>query len=306
MSQKVEFTSRGIKVVGDLYLPASGAADRKRAGVVVSHPMGGVKEQTAGLHAQKLAAEGFVALAFDAAYQGESGGEPRGLEDPSQRAEDVRCAVTYLSTRSEVDPERIGALGLCASGGYVPFAAQTDVRIKSVATVSAADVGSLFREGVKGTAMAIDRDTLQAVLTQAGEARIAEAKGDEVPMQPIVPDDPTDIPDGTPALFSEGSDYYRTPRASHPRSTNRFPIRSYDNIVNYSSYAFVDLISPRPLLMIAGSDADTRYFSEEAIAKAQEPKELVIVDQKTHIALYDDLSVSFPKLVDFFTKSLTQ
>jgi fermentation-respiration switch protein FrsA (DUF1100 family) len=306
MSQKVEFTSRGIKVVGDLYLPASGAADRKRAGVVVSHPMGGVKEQTAGLHAQKLAAEGFVALAFDAAYQGESGGEPRGLEDPSQRAEDVRCAVTYLSTRSEVDPERIGALGLCASGGYVPFAAQTDVRIKSVATVSAADVGSLFREGMKGTAMAIDRDTLQAVLTQAGEARIAEAKGDEVPMQPIVPDDPTDIPDGTPALFSEGSDYYRTPRASHPRSPNRFPIRSYDNIVNYSSYAFVDLISPRPLLMIAGSDADTRYFSEEAIAKAQEPKELFIVDKKTHVALYDDLSVSFPKLADFFTKSLTQ
>jgi hypothetical protein len=154
--------------------------------------------------------------------------------------------------------------------------------------------------------MAIDRDTLQAVLTQAGEARVAEAKGDEVPMQPIVPDDPTDIPDGTPALFSEGSDYYRTPRASHPRSPNRFPIRSYDNIVNYSSYAFVDLISPRPLLMIAGSDADTRYFSEEAIAKAQEPKELFIVDKKTHVALYDDLSVSFPKLADFFTKSLTQ
>lgn len=304
MPRRVEFTSKGITVVGVLYLPAESAPDRKHAAIVVSHPMGGVKEQTAGLHAKLLSDNGFITLAFDAAYQGESKGEPRGLEDPSQRAEDVRSAVTYLATLKEVDPERIGALGICASGGYVPFAAQTDVRIKAVATVSAADVGGLFREGLKDTAMVMDRNALYESLKKAGEARLMEAKGEPTPVGTIVPESPVGLPDTIPVLFKEGSEYYRTPRAQHPRSTNRNPVRSIDLIANYSSYAFNDLISPRPLLMIAGTKADTLYFSEEAIAKAKEPKELFLVEGKTHISLYDDVQGHIAKLIEFFAESL--
>jgi fermentation-respiration switch protein FrsA (DUF1100 family) len=306
MSRHVQFTSKGITVAGELYLPSSTAPDRKQAAIVISHPMGGVKEQTAALHARLLTENGFITLAFDAAYQGESGGEPRNLEDPTQRAEDVRGAVTYLSTLPEVNPNRIGALGICASGGYVPYAAQTDLRVKAVATVSAADVGSLFREGMKGTAMQIDGEALTKTLQAAGEARITEAKGEPAPVQPLLPDSPEGLPDTVPALFREGSDYYRTPRAQHPRSTNRFPVRSMDLIVNYSSYAFIDLISPRPLLMIAGTEADSLYFSEEAIARAKEPKELYLVKGQTHVSLYDNVDGHVPKLIDFFEKSLTK
>lgn len=306
MPRHVEFPSKGITVAGELYLPTSSSFDRKQAAIVISHPMGGVKEQTTALHARLLTESGFITLTFDAAYQGESKGEPRGLEDPTQRAEDVRSAVTYLSTLPEVSHERIGALGICASGGYVPYAAQTDLRIQAVATVSAADVGGLFREGMKGTAMQIDQNALKMTLQAAGEARIVEAKGEPALMQPLLPDSPEGLPDTVPTLFREGSDYYRTPRAQHPRSTNRFPVRSMDLIVNYSSYAFIDLISPRPLLMIAGTEADSLYFSEEAIEKANEPKELYLVKGQTHISLYDNVDGHIPKLIDFFSKSLTK
>jgi fermentation-respiration switch protein FrsA (DUF1100 family) len=305
MSRPVEFLSKGISVAGDLYLPVAGAPDRKGAAIVVSHPMGGVKEQTAGLHARLLAENGFITLAFDAAYQGASGGEPRGLEDPFQRSEDVRSAVTYLSTLKEVDPTRIGALGICASGGYVPFAAQTDLRIKAVATVSAADIGGVFREGIKNTAFETDRATLAKSLEAANAARLVEAKGEPAVLQPIVPDSPEGLPESLPPMFREGSEYYQTSRGQHPRSINRFPTRSLDLLVNFSSYAFNDLISPRPLLMIAGSDADTLYFSKEGIKRAQEPKELFVVPGKTHIALYDQVSGHLPKLVDFMSKVLT-
>lgn len=304
MPDRIEFPSKGITIVGHLFSPPKGSPNRKRAAVVVGHPMGGVKEQTAGLHAKLLAENGFIALAFDAAYQGESGGEPRGLEDPAQRAEDVRSAVSYLSTLRTVDPARIGALGICASGGYVPFAAQTDLRIKAVATVSAADVGGFFREGLKNTAFEMDRTALTRVLDAAGVARNAEAKGEPISYQPLVPDSPEGLPESVPTMVREGSEYYRTPRAQHPRSVNRYPITSVHLLANFSSYAFNHLISPRPLLMIAGSEADTLYFSQEAIERAEEPKELFIVPGRTHIDLYDHVEGHLQKLLDFMTQAL--
>jgi fermentation-respiration switch protein FrsA (DUF1100 family) len=184
----------------------------------------------------------------------------------------------------------------------VPFAAQTDLRIKAVATVSAVDAGAIAREGLKNTPFEIDRPTLTKNLEAAGANRIAEAKGEEVLCNPIVPDLPEGYVEGEP--LNEATEYYRTSRGFHPRSTNRCPVRSADLLVNFSAYSFNHLISPRPLLMIAGGDAHTLYFSEEGIKRAEEPKELYIVPGRSHMALYDHLDDHIPKLVDFMAKAL--
>lgn len=304
MKTNVSFTSNGLKIAGQLYLPDDYKDGEKRPAVVTSHPFGGVKEQTAGLYAQKLADKGFVTLAFDASYQGESEGEPRYLEDPFTRAEDIKSAVTFLTTRPEVDAERIGALGICASGGYVPYTAQTERRIKAVATVSGADMGQLFREGLGGGG---SKEALQAMLEQAGKDRTAEARGEPVHLEHVCPNTPEEVTSETPTLYAEATDYYRTPRAQHPNSTNWFVFRGVDRIAAYSSYDRVDLISPHPLLMIAGTEADTRYFSELAIEKAQEPKELFLIEGATHIDLYDKEQYVGPaveKLDSFFQQYL--
>ncbi|KAL2818560.1 alpha/beta-hydrolase [Aspergillus granulosus] len=246
-------------------------------------------------HADLLANEGFVTLAFDTGYQGESSGEPRGLEDPSQRVEDIKAAVTSLSLLDEVDAERIGVLGICASGGYASFAAQTDVRIKAIAGVSTVDPRAIIREGVKRTAAESSSHALAATLKNAANARLSEAKSQTPQLLPWAPDDPR----------SEAAAYYWTSRGAHRRSTNRSPLRSTELLANFDAFAFNYLISPRPILMIAGSEADTRYHSENAIAKVVEPKELFLVPNKSHIAHHDDPTGVLPMLVDFYANSLS-
>jgi fermentation-respiration switch protein FrsA (DUF1100 family) len=307
MRSNVTFNSNGLKVAGHLYLPDDYKKGEKRPAIVVGHPLGGVKEQTAGLYAKKLSEKGFIALAFDASYQGESEGEPRFLEDPFARAEDVKSAVTFLATRDEVDQEQIGALGICASGGYVPYAAQTDRRIKAVATVSAADIGDLLRRGTYYKAGGTSEETLEQHLEESNKARIEEAKGMPPPRKHIVPNSPEEVPKDAPTLFREAADYYRTPRAQHPNSQNWMLIRSMDKIAGYSSYDRVDMISPHPLLMIAGTEADTRYFSEMAINKANDPKELFLIKGATHIDMYDRdkyVSPAVEKISGFFRQYL--
>ena len=299
--QKVTFPSNGINIVGELYAPLPNAPSRNNAAIVIGHPAFGVKEQTAANYARHLSASGFYALTFDAAYQGESGGSPRGIENPFQRAEDVRAAVSYLSTYPSIAPSRIGALGICASGGYVAFAAQTDTRIKAVATVSAACLGSVLRDGLQ-PAGAITRTQLRDQLAGANALRTLEAQDGEPRVVEFLPKERSAIPSEAPQLVSDGWDYYRTPRGAHPRSTGTWVARSMELCANFDAYQLVDMISPRPLLMIAGSEADTKYFSERAVEKAGEPKELFVVDGKKHIDLYDDLSVTGPKLVAFFEK----
>lgn len=301
---KVTFPSNGITLSGILRLPANNKSSSVLPGIVITHPFGGVKEQTASLYANKLTERGFATLVYDAAYQGESEGEPRYLEDPFARAENIKSAVTYLANRPEIDSQKIGALGICAAGGYTPYAAQTDRRIKAVATVSAADMGLLFREGLGGNS---PPEVLDQMLVASAEARLAEARGEASRYMNIVPNSPDEITDETPDLYREGSNYYRTTRAQHPNSKNLCLVQSVDRIAQYSSYDLISLISPRPILMIAGTKADTRYFSELAIGKASEPKELFLIEGATHIDLYDKPEYVGPainKLDTFFANSL--
>jgi fermentation-respiration switch protein FrsA (DUF1100 family) len=305
MKYDVAFPSNGMTLAGHLYTP-EGEANVPRPAIVIGHPMGAVKEQSPANYAARLVQQGFVVLTFDAAYQGESTGEPRYLEDPFQRSEDVRSAVSFLTTLPEVDAERIGALGICASGGYVPFAAQSDHRIKAVATVVSACVGNLWRDGLDGKQ---DPSVIQGMLDEAAADRTNEARGEPPRLTQLVPATPEEaahFPEGS--MFREAYDYYRTPRAEHPRSVNKWIARSVDRFAQYDSYALMHLIAPRPLLMIAGTRADTAPLSVKAIEKARGLKELFWIDGATHIDLYDKdeyVTPAVAKLGDFFTEHLT-
>ena len=302
MRTNVTFPSAGLNLAGHLYTPDD--AEGPWPAIVVSHPMSGVKEQAAGLYAEQLARAGYLTLAFDAAYQGESEGTPHLLEDPAHRSEDIKAAVTFLSLRDDVDPDRIGALGICASGGYLAPAAATDHRIKAVATVSAVDTGDVFRHGVGRTQ---DPAILQAMLDAAGDARIEEARGGAPRLAQIHPD----TEEQARALGQhtyDGWEYYRTPRGSHPRSGNFFVLRSIDLIAQFTAFETIELIAPRPLLMIVGTEAATAYLSQEAIEKAREPKELYWIEGATHVDLYDKqeyVPTAVAKLTDFFATHLS-
>ncbi|MEU9453128.1 alpha/beta hydrolase [Streptomyces sp. NPDC048277] len=303
MMTSVTFPSNDLALAGILFTPDD-HVDGRLPAVVISHPGGGVKEQSPSVYAERLAREGFAALVFDAAHQGESEGEPRGVENPFQRAEDVKSAVTYLTTLRDIDPDRIGALGICASGGYVPYAAQTDRRIKGVATVSAVDMGSVIREGLGRTQ---DPAILTALLDRAAAARTAEARGEAPELMPWIPDDAEELLKTATRQFRETFAFYRTPRGHHPRAVQGWVLRSVDQLAQYDSYAMIRLISPRPLLMIAGSEAESAYFSQEAIEQAAEPKELAVIDGATHIDLYDKdeyVTPAVAKLTEFFGKHL--
>lgn len=297
MRAKVAFRSNNLLIAGELYIP-NDYDGRALAAIVVSHPAGGVKEQTAARYAEELAGRGFAALTFDAAYQGESEGQPRGLEDPFQRAEDIRAAVTYLAARSDIDAQRIGVLGICASGSYVPYAAQTDRRMKAVATVSAVDpAGELLSDPAM-------RDSL---LNQAGILRNVEARGEGAFETNNLPATKL-AADAFPArsMFGESYDYYRGPLGRHARSTGWGLIR-FDVFAQFDPYRNIGWIAPRPLLMIAGTEADTRHFSEDAVARAGETAELFDIEGASHMDLYyKDAFIPkvADKLADFFGKNL--
>ncbi|MFB7957601.1 alpha/beta hydrolase [Streptomyces sp. NPDC056045] len=299
----ITFPNGQITMAGNLYLPEGLDRTIRHAAVVVVHPGGGVKEQAAGLYASKLAEQGFVALAFDASFQGDSGGEPHHLEDPYARVEDVRAAVDHLQTLDFVDPERIGALGICAGGGYAVNAAMTDYRIKALTTVSAVNIGTSFRRGWYGTdSDAAAVPTLQAVARQ----RTAEAsRGAEPTYLPYVPAEPDE---NTPRDLAEASEYYLTPRAQHPNAKNKFLFtRSVSRIFAFDAFHMVEDLLTQPLLVVAGSEAGSLWMSTELHGRARTTKHLRIVEGGTHMDFYD-----IPKYVDqaisaatpFFTKHL--
>lgn len=301
--QNVTFPNRNITLVGNLYLPASFDNNKKYPAIIVGHPAGGVKEQTAGTYARKLAEQGYITLAFDAAYQGGSGGEPRYLEDPAVRTEDFRAATDYLSIHPSIDEKRIGVLAICGGGGYAIHAAQTEHRLKAVATISMVDLGALRRDGLNGML----KSQIQQRLDEVSEQRTKEAKGEPVKYAGYVASSPEAIPANAPVMYREGYEYYRTARGQHPNSTNQYRLESIDKLINFTALNHVELISPRPLLLITGSVSDTRYFSEEAYSKANEPKELFVVQGASHVAMYDVpeyVEQAVKKLTDFFAKNL--
>lgn len=240
-----------------------------------------MKEQTSGKYAERLAAEGYVALAYDASCQGESGGEPRFQEDPYARVEDVRAAVDYLTTLDFVDVDRIGVLGVCAGGGYAVHAALTDHRIKAVGGVSTVNIGDMFRRGWRNDqAPAAAIGLLEAGATQ----RTMEAQG----APGYIPFSPTSLEGVEEPDMREAYDYYRTPRARHPNTPSRFTSRSLVQLASYDAFHLADVLLTQPLQLVAGAEAGSLWFSQDLFVKAASAdKALHIVRGATHMSLYD-------------------
>jgi fermentation-respiration switch protein FrsA (DUF1100 family) len=298
--ESIQFRNIDIRMAGNLYMPKDFNPKQKYAAIVSVHPGGGVKEQTAGLYARRLAEQGFIALAFDASHQGASGGMPRFLDDPMRRVADIYSAVDYLTSLAYVDAGRIGALGICAGSGTTVKAVSNERRIKALATVSAVDVGAASRRGWDGKASEVDQiATLETVAKQ----RTAEAAGAAPVYVPYVPnlDDKT-----APRDLQEAASYYLTPRGQHPNAPNKMLLTSVSHLIAFHGFDQVEAMLTQPLLVIAGSEAGSLWHSRELYAKAAGPKELFIVDGATHMDLYDGAGVALAmgKVAPFFKRTL--
>ncbi len=250
--------------------------------IVVSHPGGGVKEQTAGLYARKLAKEGFVSIAFDASYQGESTGERRQLEDPYIRTEDVSAVIDYLTTLPYVDSERIGAMGICAGAGYTANAAIDDRRIKAVGTVSAINIGSMFRNGWDNNIKSADAIP---VLENGSKARTAEASGAATVTIPLAPLRKEDAPNKE---LEEAWEYYHTPRCEYPTALGFATARSLNQIITYDAFNMAEVFLTQPLQVVAGSVAGSKWMSDDLYKRAaSKNKNYHVVEGANHMSLYD-------------------
>lgn len=297
--EKVRFKNRiGIELVGDMYLPKNLDRTKRYPAIIVGHPFGGVKEQTAGLYAQSMAERGFITLAFDNSFGGESGGTPRPIASPEIFVEDFSAAVDFIGTRSFVDRNRIGVIGICGSGGFTVSAAQIDPRMKAVATISMYDMGRERRQGFQDS---VTREERARTLEKIAEQRWTEFSGGK---RELVIGAPERIDANSPDVAKEFYEYYRV-RGKHPRSTTMFSLTSSGPLMNFFPFVQIGTISPRPLLFIVGENAHSRYFSEDAYKLAAEPKELYVVPKAGHVDLYDNPEyLPFDKLTSFFNENL--
>ena len=279
---RVNYQVEGIDVVANVYTPAGYDAKKSYAAVVVAHPNGGSKDQVAGLFAQKLAEAGFITIAFDARYQGESGGMPRRTDKPANRMGDIMGAIDYIQQYPGVDKERIGAFGICGGGGYTFATAQVDKRIKAVGTLSLFNTGDVRRNGYMRTQM---NDTMQRQ-REASLARQKEAAGEEPEMAGFMNWTPEEARQIKVDLYRDGYFYYGVTHKS-PHAPGTYLKSSLMDMMAWDATDHADLID-QPLLIIAGEIADSRYMSEEAFAKANRTadKELFIVPGATHIRTY--------------------
>lgn len=317
--QKVTFKNRyGITLVADVYVPKNHPAGKLLA-LAVSGAFGAVKEQSSGLYAQEMARRGFVTLAFDPSYTGESSGEPRNIASPDINTEDIMAAVDYLGLLDIVDRQRIGLLGVCGYGGLNLSAAAMDKRIKAVATSVMYDMSRLWGKGFQDSytpeqrSKVLENMSLQRWKDAENGVPAYESHNVSFDKAGNVVRDKTILPatlqaDADP-ITREFFDYYRTRRGYNPRSVNSagsWSVTTPMPFMNFAQLDHIKEISPRPVLIITGEKAHSRYFAETAYQQAAQPKELVIVPGANHVDLYDNQSgrIPFDKLDHFFKATL--
>jgi uncharacterized protein len=299
----VTYKLNGINIVANVYTPADYDASKQYPAVVVAHPNGGIKEQTAGLYGQRLAEAGYITLVADASYQGGSGGEPRHTDKPQYRTEDIHGMADFISQYAGVDADRLGALGICGGGGYTLKASQSDKRFKAVATLSMFNSGEVRRNGFQNSQL----NTIQERLQQATEARAQETAGDKIIYAGVASVTDEEIAKTSTDLYREGYEYYYRTHA-HPNSTFLYTMSSLMDLMTWNATDGIELID-QPLLMIAGSEADTKYMTDEAFSKATNAKnkELFLIDGATHIETYwkpEYVKQAVDKLVKFYQTNL--
>jgi len=299
----VAYKLNGIDISANIYTPPDYNPSRKYPVVVVAHPNGGVKEQVAGLYAQRLAESGYITIAADASYQRASGGESRNVDKPAFRIEDIRGMADFITQYAGVDANRLGVLGICGGGGYTLKAAQTDKRFKAVATLSMFNSGLVRRNGFMNSGLA----TIQQRLKQATEARALEAAGGEVRYAADTKMTDEEIAKLPFDLYREGYEYYGKTHA-HPNSTFRYTMSSLLDLMEFDATTNMDLIN-QPLLMMAGSKADTYYMTDSVfnLATGTKEKELFLIPSATHIQTYyvpEYVAQAMTKLNEFFGKYL--
>lgn len=306
--QKVSFHNQyRMKVVGNLFTPKG--LDRKTGhpAIIVGHPMGAVKEQSANLYATKMAERGFVTLSLDLSFWGESEGQPRNAVSPDIYAEDFSAAVDYLGTRPFVDRERIGVIGICGSGSFAISAAKIDPRLKAIATVSMYDMGAANRNALNHS---LTLEQRKRIIAEAAEQRYVEFTGGETR---YTSGSVHELTENSGPIEQEFFEFYRTPRGeytpegSSPKLTTHPTLTSNVKFMNFYPFNDIETIAPRPMLFIAGEKAHSIEFSRDAYRLAAEPKELVIVPGAGHVDLYDRVGlIPFDKLSSFFTIHLKQ
>lgn len=298
--KKVTFTNRyGITLAGDLYQPKG--ASGKRAALVVCGPFGAVKEQSSGLYAQSMAERGFVTLAFDPSYTGESAGQPRNVASPDINTEDVSAAVDCLGLQSNVDRERIGVIGICGWGGMALNAVAVDKRVKAVVASTMYDMTRVMSKGYND---GVTLDQRTKTLEQLSRQRWKDVDAGNPAYQPPY----NELKGGEAQFLVEYHDYYRTRRGYHPRavnSGNSWTQTTPLSFMNMPILNYIKEISPRPILFVHGEKAHSLYFAQTAYANAAEPKELLIVPDAVHVDLYDNLKkIPFDRLEAFFKQNL--
>lgn len=302
--EKVTYKNRyGIEVSAEMYTSKTLDRSKRHPAIIIGTPYGGVKEQGAGIYAMTLARRGFVTLAFDESFNGESGGEPRHVSSPDIFVEDFSAGVDFIGTRPFVDRNRIGVIGICGSGGFAVTAAQVDKRIKAVVTASMYDMSRVNHYGWEDS---MSKEEYDKMLDRLGEQRWEDFENGEPQYIPSFPEEVTDsVPAGLDPISSEFWEYYAMERGHNPRARGGFTTTSNMAFINFPLMNYIETISPRPILFIIGENAHSRYFSEDAYRRAAEPKELSIVPGARHIDLYDRTDmIPFDKIESFFREYL--